>query len=194
MNDPPYFPPFDSEYPILVTNQLYPKGHKIKEVLMKILGNPNMDTIVAVSPFVSEYFVKLLAQTQLKYLILVINRDDFNPDYVTGAVNLLKDARFDVDVRSRPPNSKFNHMKMMIPFMRITRVEKSGGKTVTKSTIVPSCAIAGSMNFTKNGIDVSDEMLVIFKDPYSINGCMETYRQLIDKTVIKYSSKYGSKA
>ena len=183
----------DSEYPIVITNQLYEdenkRSDKIKEILTTILGNPNIDTLIAVAPFISKYFVNLLAKTSLKYLILIINREDLNPEYVETAVKVLKNAKFDVDIRSRPPGSKFIHMKVMVPCMRITRIDKSAGKAQAISKIVPACAVAGSVNFTRNGISVSDEMLVIFRDPYSINACLETYRKLLEGTVLKHSSK-----
>jgi len=192
-DDNPFLPPMDSEYPIVITNQLYEdenkRSDKIKEIITTILGNPNMDTLVAVAPFISEYFVKLLAKTTLKYLILIINREDLNPEYVENAVKVLNYAKFDVEVRARPPGSKFIHMKVMVPYMKISRIDKSEGKARSISKIIPTCAIAGSVNFTKNGIAVSDEMLVIFRDPYSINACLETYRKLLEGTVLKHSSK-----
>jgi len=204
----PFLPPMDSDLPIVITNQLYEddddviaeakekasnapkkKTYKIKEILTAVLENENMDTLVAVSPFISEYFVKILAKTSLKYLILVINREDLNPEYVVNAVKLLKTAKFDVDVRARPEGSKFVHMKLLVPHMKINRISKSGGKVTPISSLVPVSAIAGSVNFTRNGISVSDEMLVIFRDSYSINACMETYRKLLEGTVLKYSTK-----
>jgi hypothetical protein len=135
-----------------------------------------MDTLVAVAPFISTYFVHFLAKTNLKKLVLLINSIEYNPEYVDNAVNMLKTSKFAVHVRKRPKESKFMHLKVMIPYI------------LHKGSLTPFCAMSGSVNFTKNGISISDEALFVFRDMYNINALIVTYDTLLDGSIMVYDS------
>jgi phosphatidylserine/phosphatidylglycerophosphate/cardiolipin synthase-like enzyme len=187
--DNPFYPPDDKPFlPIIITNQIYDKKG-IKDVIEKILGNNNMDTLVAVAPFISTYFVNMIAKTPVKNLILIVNKNDLNPDYVNNAIKMLKETSFHVEIRERPPGSRFVHLKILIPFISIERVVKDDGKERVIRKLIPACAISGSVNFTRNGISINDELLSVYRDPYSIAAIMETYNDLLKNTILKYDSR-----
>jgi len=152
------------------------------------LQNPRLDTLVAVAPFVSPYFSNFLKNTAVKNLVLLINRKDLVPDYVNDAIEKLHDVNFKVTVRQRPDKSKFMHLKVMIPYVKIERTITKYGQTKTEISLLPMCAISGSVNFTKNGITKSDEMLVVLKDMYSIAAVERTYDDLVRGSSIRYES------
>lgn len=186
MNTNKFLPPKElPDYPIVITPQIF-DDDAIKTNLERILKNPKLDTLVAVAPFVSPYFSKFLANTNVKNLVLLINRESFNPEYVKDAIEKLKETKFKVTIRERPENSKFIHMKLMIPYVKIERTVTQYGKQRVEISLVPMCAICGSVNFTKNGIEKSDEMLVILRDMYSINALETTYDVLVKESIIRF--------
>jgi hypothetical protein len=180
-------PPNRPDLPLVITNQWKPGN--IKNTITSILTNPVVDTLVAVSPFISPFFVRMMCKTKLKNFILLINRDDLNPDYVKKAVSDLKNVPFGVIVRERPPKSKFVHMKVMIPYVRIDRILKRGIQNMKETRLEPCCAISGSVNFTQNGITISDELLFIVRDIYSINMIVESYSDLLKGSLLVYDSQ-----
>lgn len=183
-----FFPPENQPLlPIVITNQVYEKG-AIKKILLKCIDRKNLDTLIAVAPFISTYFVKMLMKTSVKKLILIINRKDLNPNYLNNAVKMLHNVTFDVEVRERPAKSTFIHLKLLVPYIAIERVKGSNSNKRVVKKLVPYCAISGSVNFTRNGISVSDEALNIFKDPYSINTYLKTYDELLHGTKVRYNS------
>lgn len=183
-----FVPPADLvDNPLMITPQVFDKD-AIKETLEKILKNEKLDTMIAVAPFISKYFPKFLEKTSLKNLILVINRDSLNPEYVNDAINKLKEARFNVTIRERPEKSRFVHMKLMIPYVKYERMVMSYGKQRPEAKLLPLCVICGSVNFTKNGITESDEILVILKDMYSINTGEATINELLNGSKIRYDA------
>ncbi len=180
------FPPRDRpDLPNVITRQLWKRG-AIKRTISEILSHPEVDTLVATAPFISTYFVSFLSRTKLKNLVLLINRDAYNPDYVNNAVSALKNAPFHVLIRQRPEKSGFMHLKIMIPFI------KQHPRPGMKVDLIPFCAMAGSVNFTKNGIELNDEGLYIFKDQYSINAFNKTYADLLEGSVLVYDSSMPS--
>ena len=169
--------PNDKNAPVVITNQAYDEV-KIKDILLgtEFLGNQYLDTLIVIVPFISKYFVKVLAETNVKCLVLVINSDTYNPDYVNNAVKLLKYVKYKVIVRKRKKGTRFMHMKVMVPYLNLS------------GNIVDFCIITGSVNFTKQGITISDEMLIILRDPWSIAQVQETVGELMRNTEIEFES------
>jgi len=193
MNDDFEFPP--PPFPLVITNQSDKKG-TIKVVIEDILSNKRLHTLLVVAPYISSYFVQMLSKTPVKYVVVVINKDDLNPDYVDEAIELLKAAPFKVIVRQRPKNSQFVHMKVMMPCWKIEVPTQTIDGLVNggEIRIEPTCVIAGSVNFTKNGISISDEMLIVLRDPHSIKKVKKAFDGLLDGATVKFdSTKSGRK-
>lgn len=174
--------------PIMVTKQAF-NDKSIKDVMETILTNSNLHSLTILAPYISEYILGILAKSNIKKLVLIINKDEDNPDYVNKTLEGLKKVKYHVIIMQRPPKSSYVHMKVMIPYLKVLVPFDNGERIEYKEVLVPSCVICGSVNYTKSGIEKSDEMLIVMNNKEAITVAEKTLNVLLSDSEVKYESQ-----
>jgi hypothetical protein len=78
---------------------------------------------------------------------------------------------------------------MIMPMWQVKKKHEQGGVISYKDALKPVCVISGSVNYTKNGISISDEALVILRDGFSIEKAFYTINKLVKGCKIRYDSR-----
>lgn len=158
--------------PIVVTNDDdNDRIYRIEAYINEILTSRKIDALLMAGPYISKYFVEYIKKSPVKVIRIIIDK---NPtDYTLDAIRSLfafnyldPPYRKIVQIRKRTDESRFLHMKLMIPFFR------------TDEKYYAPCALVGSVNFTKNGIRNNDEIMVLLRDEKSISACVNTLDRL----------------
>lgn len=174
--------------PIMITKQAYHE-EVIEDTMKDILTNKNLHSLTVLAPYVSSYLLSILAKSTLKKMVMLVNKDEDNPDYVNKVIEGLKKVKYRVIIMQRPPKSSFIHMKMMIPYLKVILPFNDGTRITYKEVLVPSCVICGSVNYTRNGIVTSDEMLVVLRNKKSIVDAERTLEVFLRDSSVKYDSQ-----
>lgn len=159
--------------PLVVTNDA--NGTAIIEaVVSKILHNPQLDTIIVVAPYFSNFFINMIMETPVKHILIIIDKKP--PDYTLQAIAHLfqyaKSGKITVHVKHRPKTASFMHLKCMIPLYNYWNAQ------TRQMDALPVCAFTGSVNWTRGGVRDNDEMLVILRDDQSVRECWKKLDQL----------------
>lgn len=174
--------------PLAVTHQVY-GATAIKDTVEKILMEKSLFSLTMLAPYISPYIMKILSKSSLKKLVMLVNKDKDNPQYVNTTIEDVKKAKYRSIILQRPSDSEFVHMKMMIPYLKTVIPFRTDTQIEYKEVLVPSCVICGSVNYTKRGIETSDEMLIVLRNNSAISDCEATLNALLSDAVQIYDSQ-----
>jgi len=182
-------------FPLVITNDDDKKN--IEETLNGYLQHPDLYIIIFLAPYISEYFIDLIAKSNARIIIALINHTI--PTYTKEAIKKLMslDSNVIKQFISTQKNSNITQLltseaKVSLSLNRIVYVKKIYKLNTTKKQksfvhmklcfpyfynkntqlLYPKCVISGSVNWTKNGIKNNDELLIILRDQHSINKCV----------------------
>jgi len=146
------------------------EGEGFEEAFKLYINNRQADTLLAACPWFTDKFLELIDFTIIKAILIII---DSTPEEKT--IRTLRKLRqlcgkygTYLEIRQRPPNSAFMHLKLMIPIYRNDREEK----------LYARVAFTGSVNFTTSGIKYNDELLIITQDSQNLDQLMTKFDAL----------------
>lgn len=183
--------------PIIITSE---DPDNINGYISAIFRHPDLDTLLFVAPYISEYFVNMVEESNAKQIMAIVNANP--PSYTEKAMNFLvsmDSAVIESYIKKHTSRSlprymerslsmhrkvyvrrlgktgryKFVHAKLMIPYF-IDREKK---------TLEPKYVLSGSVNWTKGGLSDNFEMLIILRDKKSINKCVSIFNSLWESGV-----------
>lgn len=153
--------------PLVITNNTnYNK--KISLYIKTIIGDPKIDTIMFATPYISDYFVDMIRESSTKVVLGLVDKDPpiWTKQAIRKLIELKNESSKKISVKCRPKNSGFLHMKLLIPFYF--------NPNLKENKYYAKCAMVGSVNLTKKGIEKNDEILIILRDRESIEECVKT--------------------